>query len=118
MRMCAAIRSPLRNISTVLAVSRASTSARAKRWGTHNISNFRCYNLPRMQLFIDTAKVDEIRAAADWGILDGVTTNPTHIAATGRPFEVVLREIFSIVDGPISVETVSLDAEGIVAEGR
>ncbi|MGA2145368.1 MAG: fructose-6-phosphate aldolase [Bryobacteraceae bacterium] len=71
-----------------------------------------------MQLFIDTAKVDEIRTAAGWGILDGVTTNPTHIAATGRPFEDVLREIFSLVDGPISVETVSLDAEGIVAEGR
>lgn len=71
-----------------------------------------------MQLFIDTAKVDEIRTAAGWGILDGVTTNPTHIAATGRPFEDVLREIFSLVDGPISVETVSLDAAGIVAEGR
>jgi len=71
-----------------------------------------------MQLFIDTAKVDEIRTAAGWGILDGVTTNPTHIAATGRLFEDVLREIFSIVDGPISVETVSLDAEAIVAEGR
>jgi transaldolase len=71
-----------------------------------------------MQLFIDTAKVDEIRTAAGWGILDGVTTNPTHIAATGRPFEEVLQEIFSLVDGPISVETVSLDAEGIVAEGR
>ena len=71
-----------------------------------------------MQLFIDTAKVDEIRTAAGWGILDGVTTNPTHIASTGRPFEDVLREIFSIVDGPISVETVSLDAAGIVAEGR
>ena len=71
-----------------------------------------------MQLFIDTAKVDEIRTAAGWGILDGVTTNPTHIASTGRPFEDVLREIFSLVDGPISVETVSLDAEGIIAEGR
>jgi transaldolase len=71
-----------------------------------------------MQLFIDTAKVDEIRTAAAWGILDGVTTNPSHIAATGRPFEDVLAEIFSIVDGPISVETVSLDAEGIVREGR
>src|SRR5579883_2108971 len=71
-----------------------------------------------MQLFLDTAKVDEIRKAASWGILDGVTTNPTHIAAAGRPFEEVLTEIFSIVDGPISVETVSLDADGIVAEGR
>lgn len=71
-----------------------------------------------MQLFLDTAKVDEIRKAASWGLLDGVTTNPTHIAASGRPLEEVLTEIFSIVDGPISVETVSLDAEGIIAEGR
>ena len=71
-----------------------------------------------MQLFIDTANVDEIRTAASWGILDGVTTNPTHIAKSGRAFEEVLNEIFAIVDGPISVETVSLDAEGIVAEGR
>jgi transaldolase len=71
-----------------------------------------------MQLFIDTANVNEIRTAASWGLLDGVTTNPTHIAASGRPFEEVLKEIFSIVDGPISVETVSLDSEGIVNEGR
>jgi transaldolase len=71
-----------------------------------------------MQLFIDTANVNEIRTAAGWGILDGVTTNPTHIAKSGKPFEEVLHEIFSIVDGPISVETVSLDAEGIVREGR
>src|SRR5579863_167522 len=71
-----------------------------------------------MQLFIDTANVDEIRTAASWGLLDGVTTNPTHIAKSGRSFEEVLLEIFNIVDGPISVETVSLDAESIVAEGR
>lgn len=71
-----------------------------------------------MQLFIDTANVDEIRTAASWGLLDGVTTNPTHIASSGRPFEDVLNEIFSIVDGPISVETVSLEAEKIVKEGR
>src|ERR1051326_6729756 len=71
-----------------------------------------------MQLFIDTANVDEIRTAASWGLLDGVTTNPTHIAKSGREFEEVLTEIFNIVDGPISVETVSLDAESIVDEGR
>lgn len=71
-----------------------------------------------MQLFIDTANVNEIRTAAGWGLLDGVTTNPTHIASSGRPFEEVLNEIFSLVDGPISVETVSLDYEGIVREGR
>ncbi len=71
-----------------------------------------------MQLFIDTANIEEIRTAAGWGLLDGVTTNPTHIAKSGKPFEDVLREIFAIVDGPISVETVSLETEGIVQQGR
>jgi transaldolase len=71
-----------------------------------------------MQLFIDTALIEQIREAWGWGILDGVTTNPTHIAATGRDFEEVLAEIFEVVDGPISVESVSLDAPGIVREGR
>jgi transaldolase len=71
-----------------------------------------------MQLFIDTADVKEIRTAWSWGILDGVTTNPTHIAKSGRGFDEVLQEIFSIVDGPISVETVSTKAEDIVREGR
>jgi transaldolase len=71
-----------------------------------------------MQLFIDTANIDQIRTAWSWGIIDGVTTNPTHIAATGRDFDEVLAEIFQIADGPISVESVSLDAEGIVREGR
>lgn len=71
-----------------------------------------------MQLFIDTANVEEIRKAWAWGIVDGVTTNPTHIANAGRPFDEVLRDIFEVADGPISVETVSLDAEKIVAEGQ
>lgn len=71
-----------------------------------------------MQLFIDTADVAQIREAYSWGIVDGVTTNPTHIANSGKPFDDVLAEIFSIVDGPISVESVSTQAEGIVAEGR
>ena len=71
-----------------------------------------------MQLFIDTANVEEIRTASSWGLLDGVTTNPTHIAKSGRSFESVLDEIFSVVDGPISVETVSLHADKIVDEGR
>lgn len=71
-----------------------------------------------MQLFIDTADVAQIREAYSWGIVDGVTTNPTHIANSGKPFDDVLAEIFSIVDGPISVESVSTQAEGIIAEGR
>lgn len=70
-----------------------------------------------MQLFIDTANITEIKTAWSWGILDGVTTNPTHIAKSGRNFDEVLEEIFSIVDGPISVETVSANAGDIVQEG-
>jgi transaldolase len=71
-----------------------------------------------MQLFIDTADIKQIRDAYSWGIVDGVTTNPTHIANSGKPFDDVLMEIFNAVDGPISVEAVSLNAEGIIAEGR
>jgi transaldolase len=71
-----------------------------------------------MQLFLDTADVNEIREAWSWGILDGVTTNPTHIAATGRDFDSVLAEIFEIVDGPVSVESVATDARGIIEQGR
>jgi transaldolase len=71
-----------------------------------------------MLLFIDTADVAQIKEAWSWGILDGVTTNPTHIANSGKGFDEVLAEIFDIVDGPISVESVSLEAGAIVKEGR
>ena len=71
-----------------------------------------------MKFFIDTANLDEIREAAALGVLDGVTTNPSLIAKANRPFEEVIREITEIVDGPISAEVVSLEAEGMVAEGR
>lgn len=71
-----------------------------------------------MQLFIDTADIKQIREAYSWGIVDGVTTNPTHIANSGKPFDDVLMEIFDAVDGPISVEAVSLNAEGIIEQGR
>jgi transaldolase len=71
-----------------------------------------------MKLFIDTAMIDEIKEAWDWGILDGVTTNPTHVAASGKKFHQVIEEICAIVDGPISAEAVSLDAAGIVKEAR
>lgn len=71
-----------------------------------------------MKFFIDTAKVEEIREAASWGILDGVTTNPSHIAATGRRFKEVVEEICSIVDGPISVEVGSTSAPEIIEEAR
>lgn len=71
-----------------------------------------------MKLFLDTANINEIKQAVDWGILDGVTTNPTHIAKTGRAHHEVVEEICNLVDGPISAETTSLDAEGIMAEAR
>lgn len=69
-----------------------------------------------MKIFLDTAIVEEIRAAHAWGVVDGVTTNPSLIAQSGREFEEVVGEICSIVDGPISAEVVSLDAEGMVKE--
>lgn len=69
-----------------------------------------------MKFFIDTANVDEIREAQSWGLLDGVTTNPSLIAKTGRTFEEVIAEIVQIVDGPISAEVVSTDADGMIAE--
>ncbi|MCC6063325.1 MAG: fructose-6-phosphate aldolase [Thermocrinis sp.] len=71
-----------------------------------------------MQFFLDTGNVDEIKQALEWGILDGVTTNPTLIAKTGRPFMEVVKEILQLVDGPVSLETVSRDAKGMAEEGR
>lgn len=71
-----------------------------------------------MKLFADTADIAEIRKLNDLGIIDGVTTNPSLIAKEGRKFEEVVREIAEIVDGPISAEVVSVEAGGMVAEGR
>jgi len=71
-----------------------------------------------MKLFIDTADVAQIREAYSWGIVDGVTTNPTHVMKSGRKPEEVYREILDIVDGPVSLETIATDAPSIVKEGR
>jgi transaldolase len=71
-----------------------------------------------MKIFIDTADVNEIREAHSWGLSDGVTTNSTLVAKTGRRFDEVVREICGIVDGPISAEVVSEDAEGMVREAH
>jgi len=71
-----------------------------------------------MKFFIDTANVKEIREAASLGIVDGVTTNPSLIAKEGRDFKQVIHEICTIVDGPISAEAVSLEADKMVAEGE
>jgi transaldolase len=71
-----------------------------------------------MKFFIDTADVEEIRKAHAMGCVDGVTTNPSLLAKVGRPLEETIREICSIVDGPISAECVSLEADELVKEGR
>ena len=73
-----------------------------------------------MKFFIDTANVDDIRKANDMGVICGVTTNPSLIAKEGRDFAEVIKEITSIVDGPISgeVKATTVDAEGMIAEGR
>ena len=71
-----------------------------------------------MKFFIDTADVHEIREAHTLGLVDGVTTNPTLIAKSGRKFKDVIKEITAIVDGPISAEVISLEADGMVKEAK
>lgn len=71
-----------------------------------------------MQIFLDTANIDEIRQAAEWGVISGVTTNPSLIAREGRDFRQVVKEICAIVDGPISAEVISLKAEEMVREAE
>ncbi|MBA4602935.1 fructose-6-phosphate aldolase [Thermoactinomyces mirandus] len=71
-----------------------------------------------MKFFLDTAIVDEIREVNEWGLLSGVTTNPSLIAKSGRVFEDVLKEILSIVDGSVSAEVISREAKGMIEEGE
>lgn len=71
-----------------------------------------------MKFFIDTANIDEIKKASELGLLDGVTTNPSLIAKEGREFKELIKEICGIVEGPVSAEVVSIEAEGMVSEAR
>ncbi len=71
-----------------------------------------------MKIFIDSGNTDEIREACALGLVDGVTTNPSLVAKSGKPFRQLLDEILAIVDGPISAEVISTHAEGILKEGR
>ena len=71
-----------------------------------------------MEFFLDTGEVSEIREAAQWGIIDGVTTNPSLIAKSGRKQADVIKEITEIVDGPISAEVISTDVDGMKKEGE
>lgn len=71
-----------------------------------------------MKFFIDTANIEEIKEAHSMGMVDGVTTNPSLIAKEGGEFEVIIKEICDIVDGPISAEVISVDTEGMLKEAR
>jgi transaldolase len=71
-----------------------------------------------MKIFVDTADLDEIRELASWGIIDGVTTNPTLVKRSGRSFNKIVEEIFKIVDGSISLEVVSEKADDMVKEAK
>ncbi|MBC8469610.1 MAG: fructose-6-phosphate aldolase [Planctomycetes bacterium] len=71
-----------------------------------------------MKIFLDTGDVEAIKRAHDTGLLDGITTNPTHIAKTGRKFQDVVKEICGIVSGPVSVEAMADTAEGLVNEAQ
>ncbi len=71
-----------------------------------------------MKLFIDTADLNEIKEIASWGILDGVTTNPTLLAKSGRSFQDIIDEIFTLVDEPISLEVLSEQADDMVREAK
>ncbi len=71
-----------------------------------------------MLLFLDTANIDEIKEIAAWGVLNGVTTNPTLVGKEGKDFKSLVKEICKIVDGPVSAEVVATDAEGMLKEGR
>ncbi len=71
-----------------------------------------------MKFFIDTANIEEIKTAHAWGLVDGVTTNPSLVAKEGRDFKQVVLEICQIVDGPISAEVISLEADKMIAEAK
>jgi transaldolase len=71
-----------------------------------------------MKIFLDTAEIDEIRAAARWGVLDGVTTNPSLFARVGGSYDGVLEQICRITPGPVSAEVIAADVDGMLREGR
>jgi transaldolase len=73
---------------------------------------------PTLKIFLDIAGIDEIRSAARWGVLDGVTTNPSLFAKVGGRYDDVLTQICQITPGPVSAEVVAEDVEGMLREGR
>ena len=71
-----------------------------------------------MKIFVDTADLNEIKELASWGILDGATTNPSLVAKTGKNFDEIIEEIFTLIDGPISLEVVSEKADDMIKEAK
>jgi len=83
-----------------------------------SLSIFSQRRITIMKIFIDSADIKEIKDVASWGIIDGVTTNPTLVKKTGKSFRECVEEILRVVDGPVSVEAISPDADGMVKEGE
>ena len=71
-----------------------------------------------MKIFLDTAEIEEIRIAARWGVLDGVTTNPSLYAKVGGSYDDILKEICKMTSGPVSAEVIADDVDGMLVEGR
>ncbi|QTA37662.1 fructose-6-phosphate aldolase [Thermosipho ferrireducens] len=71
-----------------------------------------------MKIFLDTANIDQIKQGVEWGVIDGVTTNPTLVSKENRPFEETIKQICELVQGPVSAEVISLDWKGMVEEAR
>ena len=71
-----------------------------------------------MKFFLDTADINEIKAAVEMGLVDGITTNPSLVAQTGKDFDTCMKEIFAVVDGPINLEVISEDAQGMLKEAK
>ncbi len=82
------------------------------------VNEIEYFNGGNMKFFIDTGNIDEIKEGLALGMVDGVTTNPTLVAKENKDFDTVVRAILEIVDGPVSLEVVSLNAEGMIKEGR
>src|SRR5688572_330439 len=87
-------------------------------WRASAFSPILSFEANNVKIFLDTANLEELTKAAEWGIVDGVTTNPSLIAKEGRPIEEQIRRICAIVDGDISAEVVATVAEEMIREGR